>query len=43
VAVDYLGSRMAVAHLVEKGYLVVEDRPGPRGGEHLYASPVEGR
>lgn len=40
VSVAHLGSRGAVAHLVEKGRLTVEDRPGPRGGEHLYVTPV---
>lgn len=37
VLVERLGSRGAVAHLEHKGYLTTENRPGPRGGQHLYA------
>ena len=40
IAGRLLGSRVALVHLVEKGYAEVQSQAGPRGGEHLYYRSV---
>lgn len=36
-----IGSKGAVLHLAEKGYVTIENRPGPMGGDHLWISLKE--
>lgn len=42
VAVEHVGSRGAIQHLAQKGYVELhEGEPGPRGGVRLFVRPVE--
>jgi hypothetical protein len=41
IGADVIGSRAALDHLVDKGYALRQDRPGPRGGHHYHYRPTK--